>query len=359
MTHWPSRRRSPGGGDPGRRGVVRARWSSSTWRGSSASEPELNAFRRVMGERALIDARQADGRRGAGDDRPLLGVPIAVKDTEDVGGERTGWGTAVPAAPAARDNEFITRLRAAGAVIMGKTNLPELAIMGDTEGPAFGVTRNHGTPLRSAAARAAEAPRGGGGPVRCRHGRRRPGSIRIPAANSACRSKPQRDRISLAPVTEHWYGSQRRRLPYPHGGRHRVAARRRRPTDGRSTLRPRGETGPVAHRASLKPPSRAGGRSGQGLRARGGDALSGLGHEVIERDPTGAGRRHVHGSLLAGIAQEAERVGARNASSGALAASRGWAARRSHCWDGPAARRPSTPLASASSFAMSTFCSRP
>ncbi|MDQ5833588.1 MAG: amidase family protein, partial [Actinomycetota bacterium] len=105
-------------------------------------EPELNAFRRVMAERALVDAGQADGRRGAGDDRPLLGVPIAVKDTEDVAGERTGWGTAAHGGLAARDNEFVARLRAAGAVIIGKTNLPELAIIGDTEGPAFGVTRN-------------------------------------------------------------------------------------------------------------------------------------------------------------------------------------------------------------------------
>ena len=47
-----------------------------------------------MAERALADAGQADGRRGAGDDRPLLGVPIAVKDTEDVAGETTAMGTA-------------------------------------------------------------------------------------------------------------------------------------------------------------------------------------------------------------------------------------------------------------------------
>ena len=56
-------------------------------------DPELNAFRTVMAERALVDAQQADGRRGAGDDRPLLGVPMAVKDVEDVTGEVTRWGT--------------------------------------------------------------------------------------------------------------------------------------------------------------------------------------------------------------------------------------------------------------------------
>src|ERR671918_31247 len=67
-------------------------------------EPELNAFRVVMAERALADARQADARRGAGGERPLLGVPIAVKDTEDVAGEPTAWGTAIQAGPAERGN---------------------------------------------------------------------------------------------------------------------------------------------------------------------------------------------------------------------------------------------------------------
>ena len=61
--------------------------------------PQLNAFRKVMDERALVDAQQADGRRGAGDERPLLGVPIAVKDVEDVTGEVTTWGTAANFTP--------------------------------------------------------------------------------------------------------------------------------------------------------------------------------------------------------------------------------------------------------------------
>jgi amidase len=105
-------------------------------------DPELNAFRTVMAERALADAEHADARRRAGEERPLAGVPIAVKDTEDVAGEVTGWGTGAHGGPAARDNDLVSRLRAAGAVILGKTNLPELAIIGATEGPAFGVTRN-------------------------------------------------------------------------------------------------------------------------------------------------------------------------------------------------------------------------
>ena len=171
-------------------------------------DPELNAFRRVMGERALADARQADARRGAGDDRPLLGVPIAVKDTEHVGAEPTGWGTAAHGGPAARDNDFVGRLRAAGAVILGKTNLPELAIMGDTEGPAFGVTRNPWDPSRSPGGSS-----GGSGAAvaaglcAAATGSDGLGSIRIPAACCGIVGlKPQRDRISLAPASEHWHG---------------------------------------------------------------------------------------------------------------------------------------------------------
>src|ERR671923_1371218 len=171
-------------------------------------DPELNAFRRVMGGGALVDAQQADARRGAGDERPLLGVPIAVKDVEDVTGEVTRWGTDAFSTPAAQDSELVRRLRAAGAVVIGKTNCPELAIMGETEGPAFGITRNPWNTDRSpggssggsaaavAAGLAAAATASDGG-----------GSIRIPA--SACGLvglKPQRDRISLAPLPEHWYG---------------------------------------------------------------------------------------------------------------------------------------------------------
>jgi amidase len=171
-------------------------------------DPELNAFRTVMAERAVVDAQQADGRRGAGDDRPLLGVPIAVKDVEDVTGEVTRWGTDAFTTPAAQDSELVRRLRAAGAVVVGKTNCPELAIIGDTEGPAFGITRNPwntdrsvgGSSGGSAAAVAAGLCAG----ATASDGM---GSIRIPAANCGLVGlKPTRDRIPLSPLREHWYG---------------------------------------------------------------------------------------------------------------------------------------------------------
>jgi amidase len=168
-------------------------------------DPQLNALRTVMAERALVDAQQADGRRGAGDERALLGVPLAVKDVEDVTGEVTRWGTDAFSTPATQDSELVRRLRSAGAVIVGKTNLPELAIIGDTEGPAFGVTRNPwntdrsvgGSSGGSAAAVAAGLCAG----ATASDGM---GSIRIPASNCGVVGlKPTCDRI---PLKEHWYG---------------------------------------------------------------------------------------------------------------------------------------------------------
>lgn len=171
-------------------------------------EPELNAFRVIMAERALADARLADARRGAGGERPLLGVPIAVKDTEDVAGEPTAWGTAIRGGRAERDNELVARLRGAGAVIIGKTNLPELAIIGDTEGPAFGFTRNPWDPDRSpggsSGGSAAAVAAGLCAAATASDGA---GSIRIPA--SCCGLvglKPQRDRVSQGALAGHWHG---------------------------------------------------------------------------------------------------------------------------------------------------------
>ena len=171
-------------------------------------DPELNAFRVVMRERALADADLADARRAAGDERPLLGVPLAAKDVEDVAGEVTRWGTSAFTTPAARDSELVRRLRTAGAVLLGKTNLPELAIIGDTEGPSFGVTRNPWDTERSAAGSS-----GGSGAAvaaglcAAATASDGAGSIRLPASNCGLVGlKPTRDRIPLTPLTEHWYG---------------------------------------------------------------------------------------------------------------------------------------------------------
>src|SRR3954469_14139057 len=105
-------------------------------------DPKLNAFRVVFGEQVLIEADQADSRRRGGDRRPLLGVPIAIKDDIHVAGEITGYGCDwdPPFQPA--DSEVVRRLRTAGAVIIGKTHVPELMATALTESPTYGVTRN-------------------------------------------------------------------------------------------------------------------------------------------------------------------------------------------------------------------------
>ena len=170
--------------------------------------PELNCFRVVMAERAIADAKQADARRGADDERPLLGVPIAVKDTQDVAGELTTHGSAALSGRPSRDSELVRRLRAAGAVIVGKTTAPELAIIGDTEGPAFGVTRNPWNTDRSpGGSSGGSAAAVAAGLVAAATASDGAGSIRIPASN--CRLfglKPQRGRISLMPDEQHWNG---------------------------------------------------------------------------------------------------------------------------------------------------------
>jgi len=174
----------------------------------SRLDPKLNAFRVVWGERATSEAAEADRRRSSGEDAPLLGVPIAIKDVSDVAGDVTTFGTAGFERPATDDAEMVRRLRSAGAVLIGKTNLPELAIYGFTDSKTWGVTRNpwdmERTPGGSSGGSGAAVAAGLVGAASASDGA---GSIRIPAANCGLFGlKPQRGRISLAPFPEHWHG---------------------------------------------------------------------------------------------------------------------------------------------------------
>src|ERR1051326_1005543 len=112
-------------------------------------DPRLNAFRAVLGERAMLEAQQAEARLRAGEERPLLGVPIALKDEIDMAGELNTHGTDAYPDPVAADCEQVRRLREAGAIVAGRTLLPELAICGFTESATWGVTRNPWDPQRS------------------------------------------------------------------------------------------------------------------------------------------------------------------------------------------------------------------
>ncbi|PWH14540.1 MAG: Asp-tRNA(Asn)/Glu-tRNA(Gln) amidotransferase GatCAB subunit A [Ardenticatenia bacterium] len=109
----------------------------------AALDGRLHAYITVTAEMALAQARQADERRARGDDAPLLGIPVAIKDvicTRDV---RTTCGSRilenfVPP----YDATVVTRLREAGAVLLGKTNTDEFAMGSSTEHSAFFPTAN-------------------------------------------------------------------------------------------------------------------------------------------------------------------------------------------------------------------------
>lgn len=108
-----------------------------------ALNPRLNVYLTVDPAGALAMARAADQRIAAGEDGPILGVPIAVKDVLNTAGLRTTAGSKilenfVPTWEATA----VAKLRAAGAVFLGKTNTDEFAMGSSTENSAYGVTRN-------------------------------------------------------------------------------------------------------------------------------------------------------------------------------------------------------------------------
>jgi len=113
-------------------------------------------------------------------------VPIAIKDDVDVAGEVTAYGTNATGDPARADAEVVRRLREAGAVIVGKTNVPELTLWPFTETATFGTTRNpwdlQRAPGGSSGGSGGRSPPPGGRGARLR----RAGSIRIPPRGAGC-----------------------------------------------------------------------------------------------------------------------------------------------------------------------------
>ena len=148
-------------------------------------QPSLNAFIRVMTEEARRDADTADRELASGRDRgPLHGVPIAVKDIIDVRGIPTTAASRVREGHVARsDAAVITRLRKAGAVIIGKTNLDEFAFGTTSENSAFGPVRHPLDPARSpGGSSGGSAVAVAAGMAFAALGTDTGGSIRIPAA---------------------------------------------------------------------------------------------------------------------------------------------------------------------------------
>ena len=108
------------------------------------AQPRLNCFRVVMAKQARRDAKAAEKAVTDGATLgPLHGVPVSIKDLVDVEGVHTRHGSAIFEDNVAKsDDVLVQRLRAAGAIVIGKSTTPEFGVKGLTDGPSFGVTRN-------------------------------------------------------------------------------------------------------------------------------------------------------------------------------------------------------------------------
>ena len=256
-------------------------------------DPELRSYRVVLAESARAEAAAAQQRIERGERLPLLGVPLAIKDDVDIAGEVTTMGTGAYGPAKTEDAEVVRRLRAAGAVILGKTAVPELCLWPFTETVTFGATRNPWDTTRtpggsSGGTGAAVAA----GLAAVGLGSDGAGSIRIPATWCGLFGiKPQRGRVPMVPHDNVWYGLSvngpiartvedaalfldvTSTLPVPDGGFVGAAAR------PPARLR-------IAVSAKVPPPlvARVGGAQRAALREAAA-LLRDLGHDVVERDP--------------------------------------------------------------------------
>src|SRR6201986_3424946 len=256
-------------------------------------DPQLRSYRVVLADTARQEALAAQRRLDAGEWPPLLGAPIAIKDDVDVAGELTTYGSSAVSTPAPRDAEVVTRLRAAGAVIIGKTAVPEMMIFPFTETVTFGATRNPwDTALTPGGSSGGSGAAVGAGLAPLALGSDGGGSIRIPSGWCGLFGiKPQRDRVPLAPHDDAWCGLSvngplarsvkdaalfldvTTTMPGPGGGFFGAAAR---------------EPGRLRIALSTKVPPPLVAKVGKEQRAavdEAGALLRDLGHDVVVRDP--------------------------------------------------------------------------
>ena len=249
---------------------------------------DLNCFRVVFAERALLEADQAAGRARGGDERPLLGVPATAMSSLTAIGTPRVSGSRAHGPDEPEDCELVRLLRAAGAIVIGVARTPELTLWPFTETVHGGVTRNpwdlgvtpggsSGGPAAAVAAALVAASVASDGA----------GSIRVPAA--CCNLfglKTTRGLVTTAPLQQVWaglavYGFLTRSvadsaLLYEVAtGRPFVAAARRDPAPLRIAMTTKIPPGVAAR---LKSDQRR-------ATLETAELLRSLGHEVIERDP--------------------------------------------------------------------------
>lgn len=177
-----------------------------------AVDGRLGAYVRVRGDDALEEAAEVDARSDRGE-LPLAGVPVAIKDVADVAGEATRHGSvATPGRPVEVDDEVVARLRAAGAVVVGKTRCPELALWGTSDDVAGAAVSPWDATRTAGGSSGGSAAAVSAGTVPIALASDGLGSIRIPAAATGCVGiKPGAGRAPvIGPDGEHhWFGMSR------------------------------------------------------------------------------------------------------------------------------------------------------
>src|SRR3954454_19519979 len=168
-------------------------------------QPRLNAFCLLRADEARLEAREAE--RAKEPLGPLHGIPISIKDLTSTKGIRTTFGSKAYADNVPEvDATFVTRLREAGAILLGKTNTPEFGNKGVTDSPLHGTTANPWSLDRTAGGSsggAAAAVAAGLGPLA--EGSDGAGSIRIPASLCGVVGfKPSFGRVPMHPSREYW-----------------------------------------------------------------------------------------------------------------------------------------------------------
>ena len=147
--------------------------------------PALNAVVVKRYDEARAAARAADDRRGWGEPlAPLHGVPITIKESLDLTGTPSTYGlTARARTLAERDNVYVARMRAAGAIVLGKTNVSQLLLYIESDNPVYGRTNNPWNPARTSGGSSggqAAILAAGGSPLGL--GSDIGGSVRVPAS---------------------------------------------------------------------------------------------------------------------------------------------------------------------------------